>query len=322
MENDKLDWFPIYWQRFIIGTLDMSSDQVGAYVLLLIYEWDKGFIPDEMKEIKKISRCSDKKLEKVLEKFEKIEGKLYNRTLEIIREQQQIKARKGVVGATVKWGTQTNKQNRSERLTEARKKGTHTKMEWAEMLTFFKSCVKCGDNDSIVKDHIIPIYQGGSDSIKNLQPLCTKCNSGKGPDNTDYRPAFCKKNACEMPAKWLALREEEKREEKNRLEEKREDAPAPELNFNYMINGKEILSVEETFKENFPVLLTDLKIKHGELKIKNWLKEFSELHKQKSWKDIQDFRQHISSFIKIQSEKKNAGTKKPITANGDGPGNF
>jgi hypothetical protein len=85
---------------------------------------------------------------------------------------------------------------------------------------------------------------------------------------------------------------------------------APELIFNYMIDGKEILSVEETFKEKFSVIDYDLKIKHGELKFKKWMGEFSELHKQKSWKDLQDFRHHIASFIKIQSEKENGSTKK------------
>jgi uncharacterized protein YdaU (DUF1376 family) len=41
---EKLDWFPFKWQRFIIGTLDLSAEEIGAYILLLIYEWDNGFL--------------------------------------------------------------------------------------------------------------------------------------------------------------------------------------------------------------------------------------------------------------------------------------
>jgi hypothetical protein len=98
---------------------------------------------------------------------------------------------------------------------------------------------------------------------------------------------------------------------------------APELNFNFMIDGKEILSVEEAFKEKFPVLLTDLKILHGELKIKKWIADFSTLHKQKSWKDYQDFRHHISSYIKQSSERKEYGSnKKPIAEKSTTAGKF
>jgi hypothetical protein len=90
-------------------------------------------------------------------------------------------------------------------LADARKLGTHTKKEFQEMVDFFKGeCVKCGDKKSgIVRDHIIPIYQGGSDSIDNLQPLCQNCNVSKGPDNTDYRISHCLRNGYEMPTKWL-----------------------------------------------------------------------------------------------------------------------
>lgn len=101
--------------------------------------------------------------------------------------------------------------------------------------------------------------------------------------------------------------------------------PPPEMIFNYMIDGKEILSIEETFKENFPILLNDLKNKHGEFKIKKWIQDFSELHKQKSWKDFQDFRYHISSFILKISQKENQyaankfnTTEKPKVGGGAG----
>ena len=40
-------------------------------------------------------------------------------------------------------------------------------------------CNKCGTNDFITLDHIIPISRGGRHSIGNLQPLCSSCNSSK-----------------------------------------------------------------------------------------------------------------------------------------------
>lgn len=118
----------------------------------------------------------------------------------ITRGDKSAKARNS---ANAKWGNQSdNAKTRSERLSEARKKGTHTKQEWHEMRDFFGECVKCSSPEDIVKDHIIPIYQGGSDGIDNIQPLCRKCNTAKGPEDKDFRRIWCLRNACEMPAKW------------------------------------------------------------------------------------------------------------------------
>jgi uncharacterized protein YdaU (DUF1376 family) len=226
MANEKLDWFPIYWQRFIIGTLEMNAEEIGAYILLLIHEWDKGFVPTNDKELRKISRLSSKKLVKVLEKFEKVGEKYFNSTLEIIRIEQ------------------TEKSNRR------------------------------------------------SESAKNAARIKYERIANARKSESDPLPL------------------EEKREEEKRIEEKREEKIPPELIFQYMIGDQEILSVEETFKEKFQILFNDLNFKHGGLKIKKWIQEFSELHKQKTWKDDQDFRNHISNFIRVQSEKDNGATKK------------
>lgn len=95
-------------------------------------------------------------------------------------------------------------QTRSQRLIAARKLGTHTEAEWYQLLAFCEGkCVRCGATDSLVKDHIKPIYQGGSDSILNLQPLCATCNRSKGPENKDYRPSDTVerlRNVCETSA--------------------------------------------------------------------------------------------------------------------------
>ena len=112
----------------------------------------------------------------------------------------------GKKGAQKKWGTSSASAKRSERLADARAISRHTKQEWDEMIAFFGYlCVKCGNTESeIVKDHIVPIYQGGSDGIDNLQPLCISCNSSKGPESVDYRISFAEQNNINMPSKWLA----------------------------------------------------------------------------------------------------------------------
>jgi len=110
--------------------------------------------------------------------------------------------------ASAKWGStgSKNKLNRSQRMSDAKKKGNHSQIEWEEMRDFFKICVKCcGDSGltELDRDHIIPLYKGGSHGLDNIQPLCAKCNSSKGWDTTDYRLIFCTSRNIKMPAKWV-----------------------------------------------------------------------------------------------------------------------
>lgn len=70
--------------------------------------------------------------------------------------------------------------------------GTHTDQEWSRLkASNFDRCFKCQRHESVAgpltKDHIIPVSQGGTDNIKNIQPLCKACNSAKGATIADYR---------------------------------------------------------------------------------------------------------------------------------------
>jgi 5-methylcytosine-specific restriction endonuclease McrA len=90
-----------------------------------------------------------------------------------------------------------DRQRRSERLAEARKKGRHSQLEWLVMKHLFKVCAACRDSSRPVeKDHITPISCGGSDAIDNLQPLCARCNIQNW-----YRHKDCREEA--MPG-WRA----------------------------------------------------------------------------------------------------------------------
>ena len=41
-------------------------------------------------------------------------------------------------------------------------------------------CQRCGTEDNLTVDHILPRSLGGDDSLFNLQVLCSICNSSKG----------------------------------------------------------------------------------------------------------------------------------------------
>lgn len=41
-------------------------------------------------------------------------------------------------------------------------------------------CIKCGGNERLEYDHIIPLALGGSNTVRNIQLLCEPCNRSKG----------------------------------------------------------------------------------------------------------------------------------------------
>jgi uncharacterized protein YdaU (DUF1376 family) len=65
----KGPYYPLYTADFLEGTLLFDAEETGAYINLLIYQWNNGFVPNDKKSIKKIAKISEKKLEKVLKKF-------------------------------------------------------------------------------------------------------------------------------------------------------------------------------------------------------------------------------------------------------------
>lgn len=61
---------------------------------------------------------------------------------------------------------------------------------WREaMFTYYGwRCLKCGCEEFLQADHVIPISKGGTHRIENMQPLCRTCNLSKhNRSNDDYR---------------------------------------------------------------------------------------------------------------------------------------
>ena len=72
-----------------------------------------------------------------------------------------------------------NKRNRKKRDAE----GSHTFGEWETLKAQYNwTCPCCHKSEPEIKlteDHIVPLSEGGSDNIENIQPLCKSCNSIK-----------------------------------------------------------------------------------------------------------------------------------------------
>lgn len=79
---------------------------------------------------------------------------------------------------------------RNYRARSAGAEGSHT-LEQEQMLlaAFDGICPSCGSKAKLTLDHIIPLNQGGSHYVDNLQGLCKVCNSAKQDKLIiDYRP--------------------------------------------------------------------------------------------------------------------------------------
>ncbi len=62
-------------------------------------------------------------------------------------------------------------------------KGSYTLQEWSDLKKKYKfTCPKCKQKEPkiiLTADHIIPLKQGGTNYIINIQPLCRPCNASK-----------------------------------------------------------------------------------------------------------------------------------------------
>jgi len=68
--------------------------------------------------------------------------------------------------------------------------GSYSFKEWEILkVTTNYRCVNCGEQEPDIKltvDHIIPLSKQGINIIKNIQPLCRKCNLIKGGKIIDF----------------------------------------------------------------------------------------------------------------------------------------
>lgn len=82
--------FPFYSSDFILGTMLMTAEEVGAYIRMLCWQWEQGSVPSSPDKIKRITGVSFAKLSAVVEKFdEDSDGNLKNFRMEEVRTDRE-----------------------------------------------------------------------------------------------------------------------------------------------------------------------------------------------------------------------------------------
>lgn len=119
MAKQKGPAFQFYYLRFLSGVKHFTAEETGAYLLLLIEQWDAGFISMEPKFLKKITGISSKKLQKVVKKFTEVEtGKFQNEVLEEIRKDKAEFSLKQKVKVDKRWENLKSKTDTTVYTTE------------------------------------------------------------------------------------------------------------------------------------------------------------------------------------------------------------
>jgi uncharacterized protein YdaU (DUF1376 family) len=191
-----VNFYKRYMGDYARDTAHLSLMEHGAYTMLLdtMYATEKP-LPSDRPSLYRICRATSaaerKAVDNVADQFFPVNGDGSRHNPRVDKELADAHAYADAQRerALKKWGGESDKQKRSKRLANARAIATHTPEQWvALMKACGNKCLRCSSTEHIVKDHIVPIYLGGSDGIENLQPLCHRCNSTKGPESADIRP--------------------------------------------------------------------------------------------------------------------------------------
>jgi uncharacterized protein YdaU (DUF1376 family) len=196
-------WMPLFIEKYETATKRLSLAEDGAYMRLIRDYWVNGPPPDDDADLARILRVDRREWLKIRPRiahfFEIRDGQWFHDTVEreLSRAREIIEKRKGAgaAGAEGRWGGEGRVEgSRSQRLAAARAIAAHTQDEWLALVEVLGNrCVRCGTaaaelhGAALCKDHIRPIFKGGSDGIDNLQPLCRNCNASRGGDCTDHR---------------------------------------------------------------------------------------------------------------------------------------
>lgn len=141
-KKSKSPAFQFYVQDFLHGTMTFSAEEIGAYILMLCRQWDKGFVAE--KDLEEVTKLPRKKIEKVLTKFSKKNSRFMNKRMALVKKEKdeysKKQARSGLQGAKKRWQVPLN-QN-----------GNPIKVPMAKNGSSSSSSIKEINKEKILKD--------------------------------------------------------------------------------------------------------------------------------------------------------------------------
>jgi uncharacterized protein YdaU (DUF1376 family) len=82
--------FPLYYNDIDRSTKTWTDEEFGAYMRLLMEQWDKGGLPKDYQRLTRIATSLDTNWPMLKDKFVEVDGQLKNLVLEEIREKKRI----------------------------------------------------------------------------------------------------------------------------------------------------------------------------------------------------------------------------------------
>jgi len=106
-------YFPLYYKRLLTSTIGWKDDEFGAYMRLLIHQFDNGSIPKDLEELKRIAPSIKKHWPLISKKFvDDGNGSLINHVMHEIYRDVQVK--KSINSEKGKRGGRGKRKNRIE----------------------------------------------------------------------------------------------------------------------------------------------------------------------------------------------------------------
>ncbi len=181
--NTRLEHYRTRQQKYIEANKDHYRDLKRAHQKAHPEKYDEALRKYRESHREELNRKAKERRQKDLEHYREIGRKSYERHAEE-RRKYSIEYFKEHPEKSV---AATNRRRALKLAAE----GSHSEEEWQELKAFYNyKCLCCGKQEPEIKltrDHVIPLTQGGSDSIDNIQPLCARCNSKKTNKHIDYR---------------------------------------------------------------------------------------------------------------------------------------